>query len=129
MAVEDPIEDMIFAALYQGISLEEPLMKKLAWKQPRTLQGLMDKVEELKALILNDNSSAYYVYCFAHQLQLSLVAFAKKSHPNCNFFLAWLIVLLMLLEHHANIVTHFVKKKLLKLLKHYEIMKFLLIVT
>jgi hypothetical protein len=44
--VEDPTEDMIFAAIYQGISPEEPLMKKLIRKQPSTLQGLMDKVEE-----------------------------------------------------------------------------------
>jgi len=46
MAVEDPTKDMVFAALYQGISPEELLMKKLAQKQLSTLQGLMDKVEE-----------------------------------------------------------------------------------
>jgi hypothetical protein len=44
--VEDPTEDMIFAAIYQRISTEEPLMKKLVRKQPSTLQALMDKVEE-----------------------------------------------------------------------------------
>jgi hypothetical protein len=31
----------------------------------------------LKTLILNENSSAYYVHCFAHQLQLTFVA---KNH-------------------------------------------------
>jgi hypothetical protein len=46
MAVEDPTEDMVYAALYQGISHVEPLMKKLARKQPPTLQGLRNKVEE-----------------------------------------------------------------------------------
>jgi hypothetical protein len=30
MAVEDPNEDMDLAALYQSISLEDPLMKKLS---------------------------------------------------------------------------------------------------
>jgi hypothetical protein len=44
--VEDPTKDMIFTAIYQGISPEEPLMKKLVRKQPSTLQGLMDKVDE-----------------------------------------------------------------------------------
>jgi ubiquinone/menaquinone biosynthesis C-methylase UbiE len=44
--VEDSTKDMIFAAIYQGISPEEPLMKKFVRKQPSTLQGLMDKVEE-----------------------------------------------------------------------------------
>ena len=33
----------------------------------------------LKALILNENTSAFYVHCFAHQLQLALVAVAKKN--------------------------------------------------
>jgi len=46
VTVEDPTKDMVFAAIYQGISLEEPLMKKLVRKQPSTLQSLMDKVEE-----------------------------------------------------------------------------------
>jgi hypothetical protein len=46
MAVEDPTEDMVYVALYQAISPKEPLMKKLARKQPSTLQGLMDKVDE-----------------------------------------------------------------------------------
>jgi hypothetical protein len=46
VTVEDSTEDMVFAAIYQGISPEELLMKKLVRKQPSTLQGLMDKVEE-----------------------------------------------------------------------------------
>jgi len=46
VTVEDPTEDMVFAAIYQGIPPDEPLMKKLVRKQPSTLQGLMDKVEE-----------------------------------------------------------------------------------
>ncbi|XP_052625903.1 uncharacterized protein LOC111883333 [Lactuca sativa] len=32
----------------------------------------------LKALILQENDTAFYVYCFAHQLQLVVVAVAKK---------------------------------------------------
>uniref|UniRef100_A0A199UAH7 DUF4371 domain-containing protein n=1 Tax=Manihot esculenta TaxID=3983 RepID=A0A199UAH7_MANES len=40
----------------------------------------------LKSLILRENSSAYYVHCFAHQLQLTLVAIAKK-HSSISIFL------------------------------------------
>jgi hypothetical protein len=47
MAVEDPTEDKVFSTLYQVISPEEPLMRKLAQKQPSTLHGLLDNVEEL----------------------------------------------------------------------------------
>ncbi|XP_071706723.1 uncharacterized protein [Rutidosis leptorrhynchoides] len=40
----------------------------------------------LKALILRDNSSAYYVHCFAHQLQLVVVAVAKHHEGVGDFF-------------------------------------------
>ncbi|XP_024984022.1 uncharacterized protein LOC112519935 [Cynara cardunculus var. scolymus] len=40
----------------------------------------------LKALILNENSSAYYIYCFVHQLQLVVVAVANKHDRVENFF-------------------------------------------
>jgi ubiquinone/menaquinone biosynthesis C-methylase UbiE len=46
MAVEDPTEDMIFRCLLSWHFPEEPQMKKWTRKQPRTLQGLMDKVKE-----------------------------------------------------------------------------------
>ncbi|KAK1432551.1 hypothetical protein QVD17_09448 [Tagetes erecta] len=40
----------------------------------------------LKALILKENSSAYFVHCFAHQLQLVVVALATKHHEIFKFF-------------------------------------------
>lgn len=40
----------------------------------------------LKTLIMNENSSAYYVHCFVHQLQLVLVAVARKHVDIANFF-------------------------------------------
>ncbi|XP_024179136.1 zinc finger MYM-type protein 1-like [Rosa chinensis] len=40
----------------------------------------------LKILILKENSSAFYVHCFAHQLQLALVAVAKKYSIVGAFF-------------------------------------------
>ncbi|XP_058217411.1 uncharacterized protein LOC131328486 [Rhododendron vialii] len=40
-----------------------------------------------KALILRENESAFYVHCFAHQLQLTLVAVAKKHEDVADFFL------------------------------------------
>ncbi|KAJ9170154.1 hypothetical protein P3X46_018282 [Hevea brasiliensis] len=47
----------------------------------------------LKSLILKDNSSTYYIHCCAYQLQLTLVAVAKKHSSISSFF---------------NIVTHLV---------------------
>ncbi|XP_016555847.1 uncharacterized protein LOC107855359 [Capsicum annuum] len=40
----------------------------------------------LKTLIMNDTPSAYSVHCFAHQLQLTLVAVVKKHHEVDQFF-------------------------------------------
>ncbi|XP_031252129.1 zinc finger MYM-type protein 1-like [Pistacia vera] len=37
----------------------------------------------LKTLVLKDNRCAYYIHCFAHQLQLDLAALAK-NHDNVN---------------------------------------------
>ena len=37
-----------------------------------------------KALILNSNPSAYYVHCFTHKFQLTLVVVTKK-HNECHF--------------------------------------------
>jgi len=39
----------------------------------------------LKKLIMDDCSSAYYVNCFAHQLQLTLVEVAREN-PDCVWF-------------------------------------------
>jgi hypothetical protein len=40
----------------------------------------------LKTFILNENSFAYYVHCFAHQLQLTLVVVAKNHIQISTFF-------------------------------------------
>ncbi|KAK9053315.1 hypothetical protein SSX86_029948 [Deinandra increscens subsp. villosa] len=40
----------------------------------------------LKALILKENLSAYFVHCFAHQLQLVVVGLATKHHEIFKFF-------------------------------------------
>ncbi|CAN6693287.1 unnamed protein product [Malus baccata var. baccata] len=43
---------------------------------PSNMQG---EFNGLKALIMKDSGCAYYIHCFAHQLQLALVAVAKKN--------------------------------------------------
>ena len=39
----------------------------------------------LKTLIMKENEWAFYVHCFAHQLQLALMVVVKKSHSNCFY--------------------------------------------
>ncbi|ESR41960.1 hypothetical protein CICLE_v10013753mg [Citrus x clementina] len=40
----------------------------------------------LRTLIMNENECAYYIHCFAHQLQLAIVAIAKKHDQVNSFF-------------------------------------------
>jgi hypothetical protein len=40
----------------------------------------------LQSLIMRESSSAYYVHCFAHQLQLVLVAIVRKHKGVSDFF-------------------------------------------
>ncbi|KDO42614.1 hypothetical protein CISIN_1g044298mg, partial [Citrus sinensis] len=39
----------------------------------------------LRTLIMNENECAYYIHCFAHQLQLAIMAVANK-HDQVNYF-------------------------------------------
>nr|XP_009587958.1 zinc finger MYM-type protein 1-like [Nicotiana tomentosiformis] len=48
--------------------------------------NMQEEINGLKALIMKDNPSAYCVHCFAHQLQLTLVAVEKKHHDINIFF-------------------------------------------
>ncbi|XP_057526316.1 uncharacterized protein LOC130805556 [Amaranthus tricolor] len=41
--------------------------------------NMRGEINGLKTLIMNDTPRAYYIHCFAHQLQLTLVAVAKKN--------------------------------------------------
>ncbi len=44
------------------------------------------KINGQKTLIIKESPSAYYIHCFAHQLQLVLVSVAKGNHDCVWFF-------------------------------------------
>ncbi|XP_060182864.1 uncharacterized protein LOC132612791 [Lycium barbarum] len=48
--------------------------------------NMQGEINGLKTLIMKDYLSAYCTHCFAHQLQLTLVAVAKKHHEVDQFF-------------------------------------------
>ena len=68
--------DAIFATYRLSIA-------KLRGQENDGASNLRDQFNRLKALILNENLSAYYVHCFAHQLQLALVI-VVKNHPKMD---------------------------------------------
>ncbi|KAK4590852.1 hypothetical protein RGQ29_021158 [Quercus rubra] len=48
--------------------------------------NMQGDINGFKTLILKENKSAFYVHCFAHQLQLTLVAVAKNHINITEFF-------------------------------------------
>ncbi|CAN6716732.1 unnamed protein product [Malus baccata var. baccata] len=48
--------------------------------------NMRGELKGLKTKILREQPCAYYVHCFAHQLQLALVAIAKKNIDIASFF-------------------------------------------
>ena len=54
-------------------------------------------VTGLKKLIMDESPSAYYAHCFAHQVQLTLVAVANEN-IDCAWFFGQLSYLLNVLD-------------------------------
>ena len=50
------------------------------------VSNMQGDINGLKTLILKENKSAFYVHCFAHQLQLTLVVVVAKNHINIAEF-------------------------------------------
>ncbi|ESQ30894.1 hypothetical protein EUTSA_v10012191mg, partial [Eutrema salsugineum] len=73
------VVDSIFAK--HGLS-----MKKLRGQGYDGASNMQGEFNGLRSLILRENGSAYYVYCFSHQLQLVVVAVAKKQFQVADFF-------------------------------------------
>ncbi|KAL9840521.1 putative transcription factor and/or regulators TTF-type(Zn) family [Arabidopsis thaliana] len=71
--------DSLFAKY--GLSL-----KKLRGQGYDGASNMKGKFNGLRSLILKESSSAYYVHCFAHQLQLVVMAVAKKHVEVGEFF-------------------------------------------
>ncbi|XP_024162780.1 zinc finger MYM-type protein 1-like [Rosa chinensis] len=84
------VEDTTAETLHQEISkvllhhnLQVERMQGQGYDGASNMRG---EWNGLQALFLRDCSYAYYVHCFAHQLQLALVAASKKVDPIWVFF-------------------------------------------
>ncbi|PWZ39807.1 hypothetical protein Zm00014a_003413 [Zea mays] len=65
-------------------------------------------IKGLKTLILQESPSAYYIHCFAHQVQLVLVVVAKGNN-DCVWFFDQVFLLLNIVgvscNHHGMLRT------------------------
>ncbi|XP_021768492.1 zinc finger MYM-type protein 1-like [Chenopodium quinoa] len=69
------LKDAIMSLLVEH-SLSPSMIRGQGYDGASNMKG---EINGLKTLIMNDTPSAYYVHCFAHQLQLTLVVIAKKN--------------------------------------------------
>lgn len=72
---------------------------------------------------MQDAASANYIYCFAHQLQLTLVALSKKHSDVNNFFdvVTNLLNTIGASFKRMELLRHHQVEKLEKLLKNGEV--------
>ncbi|XP_071677000.1 uncharacterized protein [Lolium perenne] len=79
-------------SLYLKSSIDSLFTKyKLSFKQVRGqgydgASNMRGQFNGLQALIMRESSTAFYVHCFAHQLQLVVVAVVRKHIGIGNFF-------------------------------------------
>ncbi|XP_070002157.1 uncharacterized protein [Nicotiana sylvestris] len=77
-----PLQKEIYSLLLKH-SLSPSKIRGQGYDGASNMQG---EKNSLKSLILKDTSSAYSIHCFAHQLQLALVALSKKHSDVDNLF-------------------------------------------
>ncbi|CAN1254767.1 Zinc finger MYM-type protein 1 [Linum perenne] len=78
LTLRNEIESMI---LKHGLSFSK--IRRQGYDGASNMKG---EINGLKTLILSKTPSAYYIHCFAHQLQLTLVAVARNHGEISLFF-------------------------------------------
>ncbi|KAH0655047.1 hypothetical protein KY285_029929 [Solanum tuberosum] len=73
-------------AIYSLLSVHSLSPSKIRGQGYDGASNMKGEINGLKTLIMKDSPSAYYIHCFAHHLQLTLVAIAKKHLDVEDFF-------------------------------------------
>ncbi|XP_044336326.1 uncharacterized protein [Triticum aestivum] len=97
--IGEPVERFLGLAQVEdttSLTLKEAIQTLLMKYQLPISKVRGQGYDGLKKLIMEDSPSAYYVHCFSHQLQLTLVAVAKEN-IDCKWFFGHLAYLLNVL--------------------------------
>ncbi|XP_062116512.1 uncharacterized protein LOC133830536 [Humulus lupulus] len=81
---------------------------------------MQGEFHDLKVLILKENPYAFYIHCFAHQLQLALVAVARR-HIYYFFFTSSVVNVVSGSSKHCNILQDNQAKIVAEALENGEI--------
>ena len=77
-SLKEAVEDLFST---HGLSIS--MLRGQGYDGASNMQG---EFNGLKTLIMKENRCAFYVHCFAHQLQLALVALAKNHIHAAKLF-------------------------------------------
>ncbi|XP_078158927.1 uncharacterized protein LOC144554485 [Carex rostrata] len=88
------------SALLSSLNLSLSRVQRQSYDGASNMRGSFNG---LKSLILRENSSAHYIHCFAHQLQLALV-YVARHNDDANWFF-------VLLSQSCNIVGGSAKRR------------------
>ncbi|XP_074297557.1 uncharacterized protein LOC141628297 [Silene latifolia] len=83
--VDDTCSLSLKDAITKMIKDNKLSMSKIRGQGYDGASNMKGHIQGLKTLILSDIPSAYYIHCFAHQLQLTLVAVARDN-CDCKWF-------------------------------------------
>ncbi|XP_020423824.1 zinc finger MYM-type protein 1-like [Prunus persica] len=84
--ISDTTSRKLKEAIEQLISSTNFSMSRLRVQGYDGGSNMRDELNGLKTQILREYPQAYYVHCFAHQLQLALVAVARENENIATFF-------------------------------------------
>ncbi|KAK4713316.1 hypothetical protein R3W88_019223 [Solanum pinnatisectum] len=84
--VSDTLACSLKKMIYSLLSVHLLSPSKIRGQGYDGASNMKGEINGLKTLIMKDSPSAYYIHCFAHQLQLTLVAIAKKHLDVEDFF-------------------------------------------
>ncbi|XP_047264228.1 uncharacterized protein LOC107865421 [Capsicum annuum] len=84
--VSDKLAYSLKKEIYSLLSDHSPSPSKIRGQDYNGASNMKGEINGLKTLIMKDSPSTYFIHCFAHQLQLTLVAIAKKYVEVEDFF-------------------------------------------
>ncbi|KAK9750098.1 hypothetical protein RND81_02G173100 [Saponaria officinalis] len=83
--VEDTCSLSLKIAIEKMVEDKKLSMSRVRGQGYNGASNMRGEINGLKTLIMNDTPFAYYIHCFAHQLQLTLIAVAKDNY-DCKWF-------------------------------------------
>ena len=84
--IDDTSSLSLKATIYSMLSEHELRFSKIRGQGYDGANNMRGAFNGLKTLIMKDVKLAYYIHCFAHQLQLALVFVVKNHHDINDFF-------------------------------------------